>query len=101
MNKEKFYTRIKKTMYRKFNKLQVIDLRNGNDVYLRYIHDDNVQVLIKKKYGYVYYYYGFKIKIIKHIPMNQLDFEILLSQWIEEKFEIKVNDIQKQYLCTG
>lgn len=100
MCKKKFYAGIKRTIYRRFEKLEIVEQDNGNDIYLMYKNDGNIQVLIKKNYGNIYYYYGYKIKILRLIPMGQLEFELLLSRWVEERFEMKVNDIWKQYKCT-
>ena len=97
MNKEKFYTGIKNTMYRKFNELEEIEHNDDNYVYLRYKNDDYYQILIDKKMGEVYYYIGFRNNILKLISMEKLDFEVLLSRWVKDTFKMKVNDIDEEY----
>lgn len=93
MNKEKFYTGIKNTMYRKFERLEIVEHYNANILYLRFKHEKQAQIVIKTKSCNVYYYYRFKFKIDKLFPIQDNDFEILLKRWVEDKFKMKVNDI--------
>jgi len=93
MNKEKFYTGIKNTMYRKFNKLEMVERNDGNTLYLRYKNDEYAEIIINKKFGEVYYYSEYKKKICYMIGVNQVDFEVLLGRWIEDTFKIKVEHI--------
>lgn len=93
MDNEKLYDVIKNTLYGKFNELEEIEHNDDNYVYLRYKNDDYSQILIDKKMGEVYYYSGFRNNILKLIPMEKLEFETLLSRWIKDTFQIKVNDI--------
>ena len=93
MSKEEYYSKIKKVIYRKFNELEVIERDNGNDIYLRYKNDDYAKILVKRNSGEVIYCYRFRSKILKPIPIEKRDFEILLSRWAEDKFKIKANYI--------
>lgn len=90
MSKEKYYDKIKRLVYRKFNELEVIDSSHGNDLYIRYKNDDYAQVLIAKTNGYVFYYYEFKDKICNMIQLEERDFKILLERWVQDTFQIKV-----------
>lgn len=92
MNKEKFYSGIKKTMYRKFNELDVVVSNDGNYIYLRYKNDEHAQVVIYREFGLVNYYCGFIEKFFKLFPMKRLDFEVLLSRWIKDTFKIKMKN---------
>jgi len=93
MCKYKFYNAIKKIIHRKFNELEVVGRNNGNDLHLHYKYDNHAKILIKKKSGNVYYYYGFKSKIINMIPMEQRDFEVLLKRWVEDSHQMKVKAV--------
>ena len=92
MNKEKLYGGIKNTLYRRFDKLKVVERNSGAELYLRYNQDKHAEIVIKKRSCNVYYYYGFKSKLNKLLPIEDGDFEILLIRWIEEKFKMKVHD---------
>jgi len=91
MSKEQYYNKIKRYIYRKFDELEVIN--KGAYVYLRYKNDDYADILFRKELGYVYYYSGFKKKIINITRLETRDFEILLYRWIENTLQIKVNEI--------
>lgn len=93
MRKEQYYNSIKRFVYRKFDELKVFQSNDGNVLYLHYKNDDDVQIRIYKNTRTVNCYFGFKIKIAKVISLNDADFEILLSRWIEDKFQIKVRNI--------
>lgn len=92
MNKEKFYTGIKNTMYRKFNELEVVKSNDGNYIYLKYKNDGYAQVVIYKELGLVNYYCGFIGKFFKLFPMTRPDFEVLLSRWVKDTFKIKMKN---------
>ncbi len=93
MDKEQYYNRIKKWVYGKFDELEVIKRKKGSNVYLRYKNGEYTQVEIDKKFGYVYYYYEFSEKICKHLRIEKHDFEILLKRWVEETFQMKVDNV--------
>lgn len=92
MNKEKLYGGIKNILYRRFEKLKVVERDNGTVIYLRYNQGKHAEIVIKKRSCNVYYYYGFKSKLNKILPIEDTDFEVLLTRWIEERFQMKVND---------
>ena len=92
MNKEKFYTGIKNTMYRKFNELNVVISNDGNYIYLKYKNDGYAQVVIYKELGYVYCYSGIIEKFFKLFPMTRADFEVLLSRWVKDTFKVKIKN---------
>ena len=94
MDKEKYYNKIKKWIYEKFNELNIYESYNGSTIYLHYKNDDQVQIKIRKNSGIVQYYNGFMAKIVKPISLNPNDFEILLGRWIEEKFKTDVIHIR-------
>ena len=91
MSKEEYYSKIKRFVYRKFDELEVAKRNDGDDIYLHYKNNRYAEILIKKKSGEVYYYYEFSEKICKVIRLKKVDFEILLSKWVEDTFQIKVN----------
>ncbi len=93
MDKQKFYAGIKNIIYRKFNELEEIERDKGNYVYLRYKNEEFTQILIEKKSGNVHYSYRVADKIYKMIRLERADFEVLLSTWVEDTFQIKVNHI--------
>lgn len=93
MCKYKFYNAIKKTMYRKFNELDVVERNDGDDLYLHYKDEEYAQILIEKKSGHIYYFYGLSAKFFKIIRIGMTDFEVLLSTWVEDTFQTKVNHI--------
>jgi len=97
MNKEKLYGGIKKTMYRKFNKLEMVERNDGDTLYLGYKNDEYAEIVIDKKSGEVYYHFEYKNKICNMIGVNQVDFEVLLGRWIEDTFKIKVEHIGIDY----
>ena len=101
MNKEKFYTGIKNTLYRKFNKLDVVERNDCDTLYLGYKNDEYAEIVIDKKSGEVYYYYdeydGFASKIYDIIRLGLPDFEVILGRWIEDTFKIKVEHIGIDY----
>ena len=92
MSKEEYYTKIKRHVYRKFDELEVSKRNDGNDIFLHYNNDEYAKILIQKNSGYVYYYSGFRNKIINPITLKIVDFEILLKQWVEDTFKMKVID---------
>lgn len=94
MTKEEYYNRIKKWVYGKFDKLEVIQYQNGNNIELQYKNGGYTQIRISKKFGYIYYYYEFSDKICKFIRFDNRDFEILLSRWVEKTFQMKVEGIK-------
>ena len=97
MKKEEYYNKIKIFIYRKFEELEVVKRNNRNELYLRYKNGDSAQIMINKNSGWVYYFRRFRYKIDNMIRLEQDDFEILLSRWVEDTFQIKVNHIH----CTG
>jgi hypothetical protein len=93
MSKDRLYKGIKNIIYREIDSLQVSERNDGIYVYLHYKNPDRAQIVIEKNSGWVFYYYRFKDKIFKKIPLENRDFEILLEQWVEDKFQIKVTGI--------
>ena len=91
MSKEKYYNKIKRFVYRKFEDLEVAERNDGNDLYLHYKNKQYGEILIKKISGEVYYDYEFKDKFFKIINLEKVDFEILLGRWVEDTFQMKVN----------
>lgn len=92
MCKEKFYARIKHTIYRKFNELELVERNDGNDLHFRYKDEEYPEIRVEKKPGELYYYTKFKDKITKQIPMSEDDFEVILNRWAEDKFKMKFKD---------
>lgn len=90
MDNEQYYNRIKRFVYGKFDELEVIELSEGNDLYLRYKDQEHAEIRIIKKVGIVYYSYKFSDKLKKYIRLERSDFVILLKRWVEETFQIKV-----------
>ena len=90
MSKEEYYSKIKRFVYRKFDELEVTERNKRNDLYLHYKNNEYAEILIKKKSGEVYYNYEFRDKICKLIRLKKVDFEILLSKWVEDTFQIKM-----------
>ena len=93
MSKEKYYNKIKRYIYRKFEELEVFESSDGNEIYLYYKGEKYAEIRAKRNVGELIYYYGFSTKIIKPIPIENRDFEILLRVFIEDTFQMKVNDI--------
>jgi len=93
MSKEQYYNKIKVFIYRHFNELKVAKRNDGDDIYLHYKNNRYAEILIKKKSGEVYYNYEFRDKICKLIRLKKVDFEILLSKWVEDTFQMKVKTI--------
>jgi hypothetical protein len=91
MSKEEYYSKIKRFVYKRFNELEVFESTDGKVLYFIYKNNEYAQIRINKKLGEVYYHYEFKDKICKLIRLKQVDFEILLSIWVEDTFQIKVN----------
>jgi len=91
MSKEKYYNKIKRFVYRKFEDLEVAERNDGNDLYLHYKNKQYGEILIKKISGEVYYNYEFNDKFFKIINLEKVDFEILLGRWVEDTFQMKVN----------
>lgn len=92
MSKEEHYNKIKDWVYGKFDNLEVIESEYGDNIHLQYKNDKYAQIRIVKQSGSVYYYYKFGEKICNMIRFDKVDFEILLSRWVEEKFQMKVNE---------
>ncbi len=90
MSKEKYYNKIKRFIYQRFNELELIERNNGEYLYLRYKNEEYAQIKINKKSGRVLYYFRFRNKICKTISLEKTDFEILLSKWVEDTFQIKM-----------
>lgn len=97
MNKDKFYVVIKNTIHRKFNELEVVERNETHDLYLHYNNKEYAEIKVEKKSGKIFYHYKFRDKLIKLIPMEHEDFEILLMRWIEDNFQIKVNNARQSY----
>lgn len=101
MDNEKLFYVIKNTLHRKFNELEVFESNDVNDIYLHYKNEEYSQIRINKEFGNVHYYYAYKDKICKMIPMANPYFAIVLIRWIEDKFQTKVNetrlDFQKKF----
>ena len=93
MSKEEYYSKIKRYIYRKFKELEVVERDNGNVLYIRYNNEIYAQILIEKKSGKVYYSYRLSKKMYKIIPLETTDFELFLSKWIENTFQVKVKQI--------
>ncbi len=97
MSKEKYYNKIKRFIYKRFNELELIERNNGEYLYLRYKNEEYAQIKINKKSGRVLYYFRFRNKICKTISLEKTDFEILLSKWVEDTFQMKVKTIASEY----
>ena len=91
MSKEEYYNKIKRFVYKRFNELEVVERDNGNFLYLRYKNKGYAEILIKKISGLVLYTKRLRDKINKIVPLEEIDFEILLSRWVEDTFQMKVN----------
>ena len=98
MSKEKYYNKIKRFVYRKFDELEVFESDNGNNIYLRYKNEEDAKVRIEKNSGIVYYNYKFREKTLKLIPFEYTDFQIFLSRWVENTFQMKVKHTLMKYL---
>lgn len=92
MDRETFYIAIKKTIYRKFNELEVVERNDGDVLHFRYKDEEYPQIRVEKKPHELYYYEKFRNKITKLIPMSDREFEIILNKWAEDKFKMKFND---------
>jgi hypothetical protein len=90
MDKEEYYNKIKRFIYKRFNELEVIEHNNGNLIYLHYKNEGHVEVIIQKEFGSVLNYYKFRQKICKMVDLKVVDFEILLNRWVEDTLKIKV-----------
>jgi hypothetical protein len=101
MSKEQYYNKIKKFVYRKFDELEVSKRNLGNDIFLHYNNAKYDQILIQKKSGYIYYQSKYRDKIIKPIALENVDFEILLKRWVEDTFQMKVNDTGLKYMSNA
>ena len=93
MSKEQYYNKIKRFVYNRFNELEVIERDNGNILYFRYDNEEYAQIRINKKLGWISYSDRFRDKICKLIRLKKVDFEILLSKWVEDTFQMKVKTI--------
>ena len=92
MDKEEYYNIVKRFVYRKFNELEVSTRNDVDVIYLHYTNMEYAKARIRINSGEVYYVNKFRNKIIKPINLEKGDFDILLSRWIEDTFQIKVND---------
>ena len=90
MSKEEYYSKIKRFVYNRFNKLEVIERNDGNTLYLRYDNEQYAKIGIDKKLGWVLYSNRFRNNINKIFQLEEIDFEIFLKKWIEDTFQIKV-----------
>ena len=94
MINKKDYNRIKQCVFKKFDALEVTERINGHLLYLHYKSDEySAEMLIVKSQGSVYYTLPFKQKICKYIPLEQFDFEVILKEWAEHTFQMKVYDM--------
>ena len=96
MSKELYYNKIKVFIYRKFEELEVVERNNGNYLYLRYKNNKYAEIAIKKTSCNVYYNHKFRDKICMTISLEKTDFEILLGKWIDDTFQMKVNNIWQE-----
>ena len=96
MSKEEYYDRIKKWLYIKFDELKVIESLNGNNLFFKYKNQKYCDIRIQKNSGIVFYYYMFSEKFFNRIRLKEADFEIILSKWIEDRFQIKVTKMVKR-----
>ena len=92
MSKEKYYNKIKRYIYRKFEELEVFESNDGNYLYLRYKHAEFAKIVVNKSLLKVSYYTGFRDKINKIVPLEKRDFEILLKRWIKDTFQMKMKN---------
>jgi hypothetical protein len=101
MSKEQYYNKIKKFVYRKFEELELVERNNGNFLYLCYKNNEEAQIRINKKSGLVLYTKRFGDKINMIFRLEQIDFEILLSIWVEDTFKMKVISTERLSLIDG
>ena len=92
MAKEEYYNKIKNWLSNKLDNLRIIETSDGI-IYLYKKNDDFPQFRIHKSSGLVCYYVGFANDLIKKIPIDILDFEIILVACIEDILQIKVTGI--------
>jgi hypothetical protein len=97
MDKEEYYNKIKNWVYRKFDELEPHKIYSEDTICLRYKNNKYTQIIINKKLGDVVYYTDYRNKICKPIRLLRDDFDILLSEWIEDRFKIKVTDMAGRY----
>jgi hypothetical protein len=93
MLKDKLYRVAQKWTYRKFNNLGVWE--SDHVVELRHDDDPRITIHIYKELERVFYYEDYMQRIINVFPMQIEDFELLLCQWIDEKFKVKINNIYR------
>jgi hypothetical protein len=91
MSKELLYLKTRRWFYKKFDQLIVtvdedninLSSKDNKSKFVRiYIYDDEILV---------YYYIRFKYQLTKIIPLERLDFEFFLKEWIEDKFGLKID----------
>ena len=92
MKNESYYNKIKRFFYKKFDRLEVIDIEYIVQIY--YKNEEYAEIIIKKDSGSVYYSYSFSNKTRKYFYLTTIDFENILKMWVEDKFKIKVNRVE-------
>ena len=94
MDKEKYYNKIRDWVYNKFDKLSISDDSDDIITYLQFKTKNSPQVTIYHNTGTVHYVLDtFRNKIGKKFGIEDADLEIFLRKWIEDKFEMEVNEI--------
>lgn len=95
MDKENLYNIAGKWINNKFDTLVNAQDNEPSCITLSYCHNNKVIIRIYKSDGNVCYNMEYMKNIIKLFPKQIADLELLLCQWIDEKFKVKINNIYR------
>lgn len=87
MNENKLYLKTRRWFYNQFDKLKVSE--DTDRIVLRDKHEFSV-IRIYKLEKEAFYFVFFRYDLVSIIPIKNVDFEMFLIEWIEEKFKIKL-----------
>lgn len=99
MSNLQFYIKAGRWFYTQFEKLTIVPERKVLHLH-RYIDfncdyiDVNCDIRIYLNYGEVFYNVNYMRKLFKVFPISQSDFDTILANWVENKFNINVRVIR-------
>lgn len=92
MSKLKFYVKAGRWFYNQFEKLTIVTERKV--LHLHTYIDFECDIRIYLNYGEVFYDVNYMHKLFKLFPISQSDFDTILANWVENKFNINVRIIR-------
>lgn len=93
MSKEILYLTTRRWFYKKFDQLIVTVYQNKINLSKQDDKSNFVRIYMYDDEILVYYYFGFKDHLTNIIPLETSDFELFLVEWIEDKFNIKIDNL--------